>query len=86
MCRICGCSTDHSHAHGHPHGGGDHGHDHDAHHHRDHVHDVETRILARNDAQAAANRSFLAERGVVAVNLVSSPGAGKTTLLERTRR
>ena len=32
------------------------------------------------------NRHWLAERGVLAVNLMSSPGAGKTTLLERTIR
>ena len=33
---------------------------------------------------AAANRRALAERGVLAVNLMSSPGSGKTTLLVRT--
>jgi hydrogenase nickel incorporation protein HypB len=41
-------------------------------------------VLARNDSLAEDNRRWLAERGVVAVNLMSSPGAGKTTLLERT--
>ena len=41
-------------------------------------------MLARNDELAARNRAWLAERGVTAVNLMSSPGAGKTTLLERT--
>ena len=35
---------------------------------------------------AARNRGWLAERGVLALNLMSSPGAGKTTLLERTMR
>ena len=30
------------------------------------------------------NRAWLAERGITALNLMSSPGAGKTTLLERT--
>ena len=43
-------------------------------------------MLARNDATAARNRAWLAERGITAVNLMSSPGAGKTTLLERTIR
>ncbi|HEY2203705.1 MAG TPA: hydrogenase nickel incorporation protein HypB [Pseudonocardia sp.] len=45
---------------------------------------LEQRVLARNDERAARNRRWLAERGVLAVNLMSSPGAGKTTLLERT--
>ncbi|WP_433870430.1 hydrogenase nickel incorporation protein HypB [Saccharopolyspora sp. CA-218241] len=47
---------------------------------------IEQDVLAKNNALAAANRRDLAERGVVAVNLMSSPGAGKTTLLERTIR
>ena len=33
---------------------------------------------------AERNRSWLGERGILALNLVSSPGSGKTTLLERT--
>ena len=48
--------------------------------------DLEQRVLARNDELAADNRRWLADRGVVAVNLMSSPGSGKTTLLERTIR
>jgi hydrogenase nickel incorporation protein HypB len=43
-------------------------------------------VLARNDRIAAENRAWLAARGILAVNVVSSPGAGKTTLLERTIR
>ena len=45
---------------------------------------VERDILSENDRLAAANRAFLAERGIFALNLVSSPGSGKTTLLTRT--
>jgi len=45
---------------------------------------IESDLLAKNDALAAANRRFLAERGILALNLVSSPGSGKTTLLVRT--
>ncbi|MBG0799656.1 hydrogenase nickel incorporation protein HypB [Methylocystis sp. L43] len=74
------------HAHGHEHG---HAHAHD-HGHHDHAHEeshrrleLETRILAKNDAIAAKCRAWLAGREIVALNLVSSPGAGKTTLLER---
>lgn len=45
---------------------------------------IEQDILARNNAYAETNRRWLAERGVLALNLVSSPGAGKTTLLVKT--
>lgn len=48
--------------------------------------EIETRILAKNDALATRNRSWLAERNILALNLMSAPGAGKTTLLERTIR
>ena len=46
--------------------------------------DIDRDLLARNDALAEANRRWLAERGVFAVNLMSSPGSGKTTLLAST--
>jgi hydrogenase nickel incorporation protein HypB len=94
MCATCGCSGgtilehhehDHVHHHGHGH---DHGHDHG--HRNDHPETrtvtLEQAVLARNDALAELNRTWLAERGILAVNLMSSPGAGKTTLLERTIR
>ena len=45
---------------------------------------LEIDVLAKNDGLAAANRRWLAERSILALNLMSSPGAGKTTLLERT--
>ncbi|MBP7625724.1 MAG: hydrogenase nickel incorporation protein HypB [Zoogloea sp.] len=45
---------------------------------------IEQDILAKNDGFAADNRRWLAERGVLALNLVSSPGSGKTSLLVRT--
>ncbi len=47
---------------------------------------VEQDILAKNDRHARFNREFLAERGIFAVNLVSSPGSGKTTLLTESIR
>jgi hydrogenase nickel incorporation protein HypB len=90
---------DRDHAHDHDH---DHHHDaHGQHHHdhADHHHDgltVEARsprtlqleqdVLAKNNLLAERNRGWLAGRGVLALNLMSSPGAGKTTLLERTIR
>jgi len=45
---------------------------------------IERDILAKNDDYARANRRYLAERGIFALNLVSSPGSGKTTLLVET--
>jgi len=45
---------------------------------------IERDILAKNDGLAGRNRAWLAERGIFALNLVSSPGSGKTTLLVRT--
>ncbi len=45
---------------------------------------LEQDILAKNNGYAAANRRLFAERGILALNLVSSPGSGKTTLLVRT--
>lgn len=46
--------------------------------------EIETGILAKNDAFARANRARLRAAGTLALNLVSSPGSGKTTLLCRT--
>jgi hydrogenase nickel incorporation protein HypB len=45
---------------------------------------VVQQFMQANDAVAADNRRLLAERGVVAVNLMASPGAGKTSLILRT--
>jgi hydrogenase nickel incorporation protein HypB len=44
---------------------------------------IERDILSKNDDYAAKNRARLAEQGIFALNLVSSPGSGKTTLLCR---
>jgi hydrogenase nickel incorporation protein HypB len=41
-------------------------------------------LLVENDQEAAHNRSHFDARGVLAINLMSSPGAGKTALLEAT--
>jgi hydrogenase nickel incorporation protein HypB len=84
MCTTCGCGggdakldgQPHSHAH-HDHGSAKPG--------RRRV-SLEQNLLAKNDALAALNRRAFAERGILALNLVSSPGSGKTTLLEQTIR
>lgn len=83
---------DHDHHHDHHH------HEHDHHHAHEgddkpHVHgpngeiiSLEQAVLSKNDQIAERNRAWFEGRGVLALNLVSSPGAGKTTLLERTIR
>jgi hydrogenase nickel incorporation protein HypB len=95
MCTTCGCSgtseatvidPGHSHDHSHDH---DHHHNHDQdHHHHSHgaVVTLEQQILAKNNLLAERNRGWFAGRGILALNMMSSPGAGKTTLLERTIR
>ncbi|SMC09785.1 hydrogenase nickel incorporation protein HypB [Nitratiruptor tergarcus] len=79
MCKDCGCSiTEH-------------------HHHHDHKHELHTnpqlndtktievitKILDKNDHEAAHNRAHFDKAGVLAINLMSSPGSGKTSLLEK---
>jgi hydrogenase nickel incorporation protein HypB len=79
---------DHDHEHAHPHG--------DQHHYgqgpagahapglsQARMVQIEQDILGKNNSYAAKNRAWLAERGILALNLVSSPGSGKTTLLCR---
>jgi len=48
--------------------------------------ELQQKVLAKNDDLADANRQWLRDRSILAVNLMSSPGAGKTTLLERTSK
>jgi hydrogenase nickel incorporation protein HypB len=72
MCVTCGCSEHH--------------HDHDHGDARSRTLRLERDVLEKNERLAERNRAWLCARGVVALNLVSSPGAGKTTLLERTIR
>jgi hydrogenase nickel incorporation protein HypB len=47
---------------------------------------LEHEVLAKNDALARTNRDRLRSRGIVMINLMSSPGSGKTSLLARTVR
>jgi hydrogenase nickel incorporation protein HypB len=85
----------HDHHHDHP-----HDHDHQHHDHDQQIQDspdavhrhapstenliIGEAILAKNDHLAQHNREWFAERGITALNLMSSPGSGKTSLLERT--
>ncbi|MCB1504960.1 MAG: hydrogenase nickel incorporation protein HypB [Hyphomicrobiaceae bacterium] len=88
----------HGHSHTHPHSH-PHDHHHDGHHHhygkgaagvsvpglaQSRLIQLEHDILAKNNAYAAENRAFLTSRGILALNLLSSPGSGKTTLLVET--
>lgn len=45
---------------------------------------IERRVLEKNDEIAQRNRALFSEKGILALNIVSSPGAGKTSLLEKT--
>ncbi|WP_067887651.1 hydrogenase nickel incorporation protein HypB [Nocardia vaccinii] len=89
MCATCGCGRDSTAVITEPH---DHEHEHEHPHPHDHGHPatetviLEQRVLAKNDELAQRNRQWFADRGILALNLTSSPGAGKTTLLERTIR
>jgi hydrogenase nickel incorporation protein HypB len=80
MCATCGCGETDVRVIS--------PHDHDHEHTHSHVRTItlEQKVLAKNDQLAERNRYRLAERGIRAVNLMSSPGSGKTTLLERTIR
>jgi len=82
MCTTCGCPSE---AHDHHH------HHHEGHHHHDKPKageklSIEIDILAKNNRLAEGNRRYLRDKGIFALNLVSSPGSGKTTILERTLR
>jgi hydrogenase nickel incorporation protein HypB len=85
---------DHGHSHSHSH--------HHAHHEHHYGHgeagvhvagltqsriiEIEQDILGKNNQYAAHNREYFEQRGILALNLVSSPGSGKTTLLTETIR
>ena len=45
---------------------------------------IEQDILSKNNEYANANRMLFANKGILTLNLVSSPGSGKTSLLVRT--
>ena len=88
--------TEHAHLHDGPHTHDATFHEHDHAHDRAprHAHacgldatrrvQVERDILSKNDEYARSNRALFADRGIFAVNLVSSPGSGKTSLLVKT--
>lgn len=90
----------HFHHHDHDHHDHDHSHQHShennihfglgpAHSHapglsQSRMVEIEKNILSKNDEYAQKNRQYFSEKGMLALNLVSSPGSGKTTLLTKT--
>ncbi|MDM5272753.1 hydrogenase nickel incorporation protein HypB [Sulfurovum sp. zt1-1] len=90
MCKDCGCSITVEQVHEH-HGHEEHSHEHQkAHehlHHNPQLNDTKTisviqKILDKNDQEAEHNRDHFNKKGILGINLMSSPGSGKTTLLE----
>ena len=77
---------DHPHSHTHSHGEADHDHSHGdaAGQHR--VLEVRQAILEKNDRLAERNRGFFHARGLLVLNVLSSPGSGKTTFIRETVR
>ena len=102
MCEDCGCGlsagapvTVSGHDQGdHDHHHHDHDHDDHSHHHHSHEPGAEERqtlelrhaILEKNDRLAERNRGFFRARGLLVLNVLSSPGSGKTTLIGETIR
>lgn len=78
-------SHPHSHTHSHSH---EHGHTHDHEHSHPDRRTLEVRqsILAKNERLAERNRGFFHARGLLTLNVLSSPGSGKTTFLRETIR
>ena len=87
-----GHSHDHDHPHSHTHSHGDHEHTHEHSHSHDvdpaahRVLEVRQAILEKNDRLAERNRGFFHARGLLVLNVLSSPGSGKTTFIHETVR
>lgn len=92
MCQDCGCSDvvaiaiNGKVAHLHEQGEHHHDHDHDHSHphtHSHQTHSVHLSLLSKNDRFAERNRSYFQAKGILTLNILSSPGSGKTALIER---
>ena len=77
---------DHDHPHTHSHGEADHDHTHGDAVGQHRVLEVRQAILAKNDRLAERNRGFFHARGLLVLNVLSSPGSGKTTFIRETVR
>jgi hydrogenase nickel incorporation protein HypB len=72
---LSGEPHEHEHAHSHP---GEHEHPHNR------TIDVHQAILQKNDRIAERSRGFFKAKGLLVLNMVSSPGSGKTTFIQKT--
>ena len=61
-----------------------HGHQHDDSLGHTHGIAVHQSLLDKNDRLAERNRGFFKAKGLLVLNVVSSPGSGKTTLIQKT--
>ena len=68
MCGDCGCSNINNNAVVETH---------------QHKIDINQGILSKNERLAAHNRNYFKSKGLLVINLLSSPGSGKTALIER---
>ncbi len=69
MCDTCGCSHSHNHEHNIK---------------ETKIININQSLLKSNEEAAMNNKRHFDEKGILAINLISSPGSGKTTLLEKT--
>ena len=81
-----GPDSHHSYPHDH-----DHPHEHAHPHAHEDLHEGERRtvpvhqgILAKNERLAERNRGYFKAKGLLVLNVLSSPGSGKTAFIERT--
>jgi len=77
---------DHPHSHTHSHGEADHDHSHGDAVGQHRVLEVRQAILEKNERLAERNRGFFHARGLLVLNVLSSPGSGKTTFIRETIR
>ncbi len=97
MCKECGCGIGGDvHIDGtagsmvsSPHDHGPHGHEgspgHEAHGEPGPARDIAVHqsLLDKNDRLAERNRGFFKAKGLLVLNMVSSPGSGKTTFIQK---
>lgn len=75
---------DHRHGHDHEHA---HPHGHAQHLAEPHGHstiNIQRSVLEKNERLAEQNRGFFRAKGLLVLNVLSSPGSGKTTFIQKT--
>lgn len=81
MCTDCGCREVNAMVFHRTH----EPHPHPTHQPHTHTHTLELheKLLSKNEGFARQNRTLFQDRGLLVLNILSSPGSGKTTLIER---